>query len=171
MELYICENKQYLPPTDLEAEIQNLQEELLDERKRHIRTLADFKNYRRRFDHDVNKIAGESKREIMLALLDIIDDLERALQYANEADQPSVECLQNIHIKFLKLLETQGVRPFESIDITFNLNLHEVVSKETYKDSQPGIFADELRRGYIWNNKLLWRRCNAYRKRRLTVYN
>lgn len=83
----------------------------------------------------------------------------------------SVECLQNIHIKFLKLLETQGVRPFDNIDITFNHNLHEVVSKETYKDSQPGIVADELRRGYIWNNELLWRRFNAYRKRRLTVYN
>ncbi len=155
MELYIYENRQYLSPADLAAEIQNLQEELLDERERHIRTLADFKNYRRRIEHEGNKIAKESKRGIILSLLDIIDDLERALQYANEANQPSVEWLQNIYKKFLALLETQGVRPFECIGTTFNHNLHEAVSMATYEGSEPRTVIDELRRGYLWNDELL----------------
>jgi molecular chaperone GrpE (heat shock protein) len=64
MEIEIRENEQnLLPPTDLEAEIRRLQEDLLSERDRTLRTLADFKNYRRRVERDGSKLAEEGKRE------------------------------------------------------------------------------------------------------------
>ena len=127
MDLYIYENRQYLPPADLAAEIQSLQEELIDERERHLRTLADFKNYRRRIENDLNTISGESKRNILLSLLDIADDLEKAMQFANETNQLSVEWLQNVQNKILSLLKTHGAFPFERAGIPFNHNMHETV--------------------------------------------
>jgi len=47
------------------------------ERDRYLRMMADFKNYRRRIERDGNKIADESKRSMMLPLLEIIDDMEK----------------------------------------------------------------------------------------------
>jgi molecular chaperone GrpE len=144
-----------LPPADWTAEIQRLQEELVKERDRNLRTLADFKNYRRRIERDGNKIAEESKREILLSILDIIDDMEKALQNKNSAEQPFVKGVQIIYQKLLALLERYGVLPFGSVGITFNHNLHEAVALAKYEGSEPGTVVDELRRGYLWKNELL----------------
>jgi molecular chaperone GrpE len=156
MEIHIHENEQnLLPPADLAAEIQRLQEELLHERDRNLRTLADFKNYRRRIERDGNKIAEEGKRGMLLPLLGIIDDMEKALQCANDTEQPLVKGVQIIYQKLLVLLQTYGVLPFESVGTPFNHDLHEAVAMAKHKGSEPGTVIDELRRGYLWNNELL----------------
>ena len=156
MEIHKHENEQnLLPPADLAAEIQRLQEELINERDRNLRTLADFKNYRRRIEREGNKIVEESKRGTMLPLLDIIDDMEKALQCANDAEQPLVKGVQIIYQKLLALLEKYGVLPFESVGTPFNHDLHEAVAMTKHKGSEPGTVIDELRRGYLWNNELL----------------
>lgn len=156
MEIHIHENEQnLLPPADMAAEIQRLQEELINERDRNLRTLADFKNYRRRVERDGSKVADEGKRGIILPLLDIIDDMEKAMQWASDEEQPFVEGVRNIHQKFLALLETHGVLPFVSAGTPFNHDLHEAVAMVKHEGSEPGIVVDELRRGYLWNNELL----------------
>ena len=156
MELDRYENeKNLLPPADLIGEIQRLQEELINERDRNLRTLADFNNYRRRIERDGNKIAEESIKEMMLALLEIIDDMEKALQFANNLKQSSVKGMQIIHQKFLALLESKGVLPFESVGLQFDHNLHDAMAIAKQKGSKPGTVIDELRRGYLWNKQLL----------------
>jgi molecular chaperone GrpE len=156
MEIHIQKNeKKLLAPADWAAEIQKLQEELIHERDRNLRTLADFKNYRRRIERDGNKIAEESKRGMMLPLLDIIDDMEKALQSANDEELPFVKGVQIIYQKLLSLLGTYGVLPFKSIGTPFNHTLHEAVAMAELKGSEPGTVIDELRRGYLWNNELL----------------
>lgn len=156
MELHRHENEQnLLPPADWAGEIQRLQEELINERDRNLRTLADFKNYRRRIERDGSKLAEEGKREMILPLLDIIDDLEKALQSTNGAEKPFVKGVRNIHQKFLAMLETQGVLPFESVGTPFDHNLHEAVAMAKLEGGEPGTVVDELRRGYLWNNELL----------------
>jgi molecular chaperone GrpE len=156
MEILIREKEQHLlPPADLGAEIQRLQEGLQGERDRHLRTLADFKNYRRRMERDGIKIAGEGKRGVILPLLDIIDDMEKALQCTNGKDQPFVQGMRIIHQKFLALLKTHGVLPFESIGLPFNHDLHEAVAMVKDERNESGTVVDEFRRGYLWNNELL----------------
>ena len=148
-------DKNLLPPADWEGEIERLEEGLRLERDRTLRTLADFKNYRRRIEHDGSKLAEEGKRAIILPLLDIIDDLEKAMQWARDPEQPFVKGVQIIHQKFLTLLEAQGVLPFESVGKPFNHDLHEAVALTKHAASKPGTVVDELRRGYLWNNELL----------------
>jgi molecular chaperone GrpE len=156
MKIQTHENeKNLLPPADLTVEIQRLQEELILERDRNLRTLADFKNYRRRIDRDGNNIAEESKRGMLLPLLDILDDMEKALQCASDAEQPFVKGVRIIYQKLLALLETYNVLPFESVGTTFDHNLQEAVAMAKHKGSKPGTVIDELRRGYLWKNELL----------------
>jgi molecular chaperone GrpE len=156
MEIRIRENDQnLLPPADFAAEIQKLQEQLTLERDRNLRTLADFKNYRRHIERDGNKIVEEGKRGMLLPLLDIIDDMEKGLQCANDGEQPFIQGMRIIRQKLLTLLEIYGVLPFESAGMPFNHNLHEAVAMAKNKDSKTGTIIDELRRGYLWNNELL----------------
>jgi molecular chaperone GrpE len=149
------QNQNLLPPADLLGEIERLQECLRIERDRNLRALADFKNYRRRVERDGSKLAEEGKRGIILPLLDIIDDVEKAMQWASDAERPLVKRVRIIHKKLLALLETHGVFPFESVGTPFNSNLHEAVAMAKHEGSEPGIVVDELRRGYLWNNQLL----------------
>lgn len=148
-------NHNLLPPADLPGEIERLREDLSAERDRHLRTLADFKNYRRRIERDGNKLAEEGKRKILLALLDTIDDVEKAMQWTHDTEQSVVKGVQMIHKKLLALLETQGVLPFESAGTLFNHELHEAVAVANHQGREPGTVVDELRRGYLWNNALL----------------
>jgi molecular chaperone GrpE len=156
MEMHTYENEQnLLPPADWASEIQRLQEELENERDRNLRTLADFKNYRRRIERDGSKLTEEGKRGIILPLLGIVDDMEKAMQWTSDAEQPVVKGVRNIHKKLLTLLESYGVLPFESVGTPFNHNMHEAVAMAKHKGSEPGTVIDELRRGYLWNNELL----------------
>ena len=144
-----------LPEADLAGEMEQLREDLRAERDRHLRTLADFKNYRRRIERDGNTLADEGKRVMILALLVIMDDLEKAIQSAADEAQPIEQGLHIIHQKSLALLKTQGVLPFESVGTSFNPHLHEAVAMVDQEGSEPGTVVDELRRGYHWNNELL----------------
>jgi molecular chaperone GrpE len=156
MEIQIHENgSNLLPPADLPGEIEKLRDDLNAERDRYLRMMADFKNYRRRIEREGNKIAEESKKGIMLPLLSIIDDMEKALQHGNDAEQSFVKGVQIIHQKFLALLESHGVIPFESVGTPFDHNRHEAVAMVNQENGESGIVVDELRRGYFWNNELL----------------
>ena len=156
MEIPIDENEQnLLPPADLPGEIEKLRDDLSAERDRYLRMMVDFKNYRRRIERDGNKIADESKRSMMLPLLEIIDDMEKAIQCASDADEPFVKGMRIIQQKFLAVLETQGVLPFESAGMPFDHHLHEAVAMTHHKGSEPGVVVDQLRRGYLWNQELL----------------
>ncbi len=156
MEIHIREHEQnMLPPADWAAEIQKLREELINERERNLHTLADFNNYRRRVERDAGKLAGEGKRDIILPLLDIVDDLEKAMQWAGDEEDRFVDGVRIIYRKFLALLETHGVRPFVSVGTPFDHNLHEAVAMVEREDVEPGTVVDELRRGWLWNDELL----------------
>jgi molecular chaperone GrpE len=144
-----------LPPADWEGEIDRLQESLQIERDRTLRTLADFKNYRRRIERDGSKIAEEGKRAIILPLLDIVDDLEKAMKWTSDTEQPFVKGVELIHQKFIALLEAQGVLTFDSVGTPFNHDLHEAVAMTKQEASPSGTVVDELRRGYLWNDELL----------------
>jgi molecular chaperone GrpE len=144
-----------LPPADLAGEIERLQEELQNERDRYLRALADFKNYRRRIERDGNKLAEEGTRAIMLPLLDIMDDLEKAIHWAGSEQHASAKGVRLIHQKLLALLEVHGVVAFESVGTAFNHDRHEAVAMVDHAECEPGTVLDELRRGYLWNNVLL----------------
>lgn len=144
-----------LPPADLVKEIERLHESLNNERDRHLRTFADFKNYRSRVERDGIKLAEEGKRVIILPFLDIIDDLEKLLLWKTNGDQAFVKSVQIIHQKLLALLESHEVLPFDSVGEVFTPILHEAVAVVEDEDVKPGSVVDELRRGYLWKNKLL----------------
>jgi molecular chaperone GrpE len=144
-----------LPPADWAGEIERLKAEISNERDRNLRTLADFKNYRRRIERDGVTKADEGKREVFRALLEIIDDIEKAQQWSGTNQEETVNGLKIIHQKFLSLLEANRVVPFTSVGALFDHACHESVALVHQHHVDPGIVTDELRRGYYMNSTLL----------------
>jgi molecular chaperone GrpE len=139
----------------LQAENARLKEELRREHEIYLRNLADFDNYRRRIDRERASVAQAGKREMVLSLLDVLDDFERALEHMDEAPASISAGLSAIYQRLAGLLEAQGVTPFESVGQPFDPALHEAVGSVESNEQESGAVIDELRRGYRWGEELL----------------
>jgi molecular chaperone GrpE len=144
-----------LPAADLTGEIEQLQEQILQERDRTLRVLADFKNYRRHVERESHTLVKAGKREILLPLLNAVDDVDRSMQWASDEERPLADGVRMIQQKLLALLAKEGVRPFDSMGRPFTPELHEAVAVAENAGVESGIIVDELRRGYLWNDELL----------------
>src|SRR5919202_5765204 len=110
-----------------QAEIERLKHELSREHAMHLRALADFDNYRKRVQREQESAARAGKRQLVLALLDVVDDFERALAYADTAPESILAGARVIHQRLTDLLQAQGVVPYTSAGQPFDPVLHEAV--------------------------------------------
>jgi molecular chaperone GrpE len=139
----------------MERTIENLEQELKSEHDLYLRALADFDNFRRRVDRERDQSGREALRKFILGLLDVIDDLQRFLNFVQNETSPFVDGIRLVHQKLLKLLESEGVRPFESVGKPFDPTIHEAVATQPAGERTPGIVVEEVRPGYKWNDELL----------------
>ncbi|HEX4946133.1 MAG TPA: nucleotide exchange factor GrpE [Blastocatellia bacterium] len=139
----------------LQEENAQLRAELQREHEIHVRNLADFANYHRRTKRERAQAVQAGKRELILELLDVVDDFERALAQASSEPQPFREGVQAIYRRLTHLLTTQGVTTFESLGQRFDPTQHEAISKVEPKGKESGVIVEEFRRGYRWGNELL----------------
>jgi len=65
------------------AEIKSIRDELERERELRMRALADYDNYRKRVERERGAAERSGKRAIILALLDVMDDFDRALEHVS----------------------------------------------------------------------------------------
>jgi len=137
-----------------EKTIETLEQDLKTEHAMYLRALADFDNYRRRIDRERNKLGTEALRDFMSELLDVVDDLERFLNFVEETS-PFIDGVRFVHQKLLSLLEKEGVRPFESVGKPFDPSLHEVVTTVPAEDTTEGTIVQEARRGYKFRDDIL----------------
>jgi molecular chaperone GrpE len=138
-----------------QAEIARLKQELSREHDLHLRALADFDNYRKRVQRERDSAAQAGKRQLVLALLDVMDDFERALAYANTAPASILTGARVIHQRLTDLLQAQGVVPYTSAGQPFDPALHEAVDVINTNQATPGVVLNELSHGYRWGDEVL----------------
>jgi molecular chaperone GrpE len=138
-----------------QAEIERLTQALSREHDRHLRALADFDNYRKRMQREWDNAAQAGKRQLVLALLDVMDDFERAFAYASTAPESLLAGTRVIHQRLTDLLQAQGVVPYKSVGEPFDVTLHEAVDAIKTDQVSSGVVLDELHHGYRWGNEVL----------------
>jgi molecular chaperone GrpE len=138
-----------------QAEIERLKQELDRTRDMHRRTLADFDNYRKRVQRDWDGAAQAGKRQLVLGLLEVMDDFERALTYAGTAPGSILAGTRVIQQRLIDLLQAQGVVSYSSAGQQFDPALHEAVDVIKTNQATPGEVLDELQHGYRWGNEVL----------------
>ena len=138
-----------------QAEIERLQQELSREHDRHLRALADFDNYRKRVQRERDSTAQAGKRQLVLALLDMMDDFDRALAYAHTTPESILAGARVIHQRLTDLLQAQGVVPYTSAGQPFDPALHDAIDAIKTDQATSGVVLDELSHGYRWGNEVL----------------
>jgi molecular chaperone GrpE len=139
----------------LKEEIERLNHELRREHEMYVRNLADFDNYRRRVERERAQAAQSGKRELILPLLEVMEDFERALERANDDPQLGVAGVRVIHRRLAELLAGQGVAAFDSWGKCFNPLLHEAVDAVNSDRAESGTVIEEVSRGWRWGEDLL----------------
>jgi len=111
------------------------------------RAQADFINYKRRSEQEKEEIGKFANSILILSLLPILDDWERALASIPDdlADLSWVDGIRLIERKIRGILEAQGLSPIKAIGEPFDPNLHEAAMQGKGKE---GIVVDELQKGY-----------------------
>ena len=140
---------------ELDPEIFRLTEELDTERERGLQMLAEFDNYRRRTRQEQALAGQNGRREVLLALLDVMDDFDRALLHVGEAPEAVADGLRLIRQRFSDVLHANGVAPFDSEGKPFDPTVHEAMSMIDSDGEESGMVYTEHRRGYMMNGELL----------------
>ena len=134
----------------LEEENTKLQQELLDKNDTYLRTLADFQNYQKRMEKELQAQKEETKNKYLLELLDLTELLKKA--YEDPDPKPGLKLLLG---NLDKLLEKEGIIYIDCKGKQFNHQLHSAISTIEKEDCVEGTIIDEIKKGYLVGEKLL----------------
>jgi molecular chaperone GrpE len=138
-------------PGDAQDELRREKEALQD---RLLRTAAEFDNYRKRVDRERRDLADYTAADVVSEMLPIVDNLERALAAASEAD-PLRKGVELIHKQMVDLLRKRGVKTIEALGADFDPRFHQAVIHEPSSEHREGEVIEELQRGYLLGDRLL----------------
>lgn len=142
----------------MSKDLESAKKELEDSKKEYMFLLAEFDNFRKRTLKERGELIKNAAEKAMENLLPVIDDFERALQAVSESsDVDSLrEGVELIYNKFMKYLESNGVKPIESTGTEFNTEFHEAVTVfPAPEESMKGKVIDTVQKGYMINDKVL----------------
>ncbi|HPS62809.1 MAG TPA: nucleotide exchange factor GrpE, partial [Bacteroidales bacterium] len=126
---------------------------------KYLRLYSDFDNYRKRTLREKLELSKNASEEIILRLLPVLDDFDRALkafETASVADQALKEGLVLIHGKFFSILQQQGLQPMRATGETFDTDFHEAVTNiPAPAPEQKGKIMDVIEKGYLLNGKVI----------------
>jgi molecular chaperone GrpE len=138
--------------------VRDYEAELKEKDDKYLRLYAEFENYKRRTSAERIELFKTAGQEIMLAMIPVLDDFERALKAMETAsDVTSVkEGIELVSHKFKNTLVSKGLKPMESIGQPFNADLHEAITNipsptEEMKDK----VIDEVEKGYYLGDKVI----------------
>jgi molecular chaperone GrpE len=122
-----------------------------------LRKAAEFDNYRKRTERERREQADRSVSDLLLELLPVLDDFERALNadVSRESADAHRQGVEIIHRQLLDLLQRRGVRPIDAVGTEFDPHLHQAVTTEVAEGGRDGEVLEELRRGYMLGERLL----------------
>lgn len=142
------------PITDEPTEDAGRREELELLRERHTRLRADFENYRKRFDREVQRAADGARDAIVGDWVQSLDALDRAIASV-EPTNPMAAGLRAIEEQMEAALARHGAERFGDAGDPFDPRLHEAVSVQARGDVAPGSVAEVHRPGYRIGERVL----------------
>ena len=121
------------------------------------RARAEFANYKRRIEAERDDVRCRSNADLLLKLLPVVDDFERALQVAPPelAHSPWVSGVTIILNKLHTILDSENVATVAAVGQPFDPQWHEAMMQEETTDHADGAVIEELRKGYRLGDRVL----------------
>lgn len=134
-----------------------LEQECAANRDNYLRALADFENYRRRVQQDIGCARRSGAESLMLDLLPVLDNLERALAASGpeSGSEPVRKGVELIHRQLTEALGRHGLESFSCVGEPFDPRRAEAVSFVELDGHPPDTVVEELCRGYRCAERVL----------------
>jgi molecular chaperone GrpE len=144
---------------DSESPVASRQEQLERERDEYLdlaqRAQADFENYRKRAAKEAAAAGDRAKGGLVRELLPVVDNLERALESAEESEQHLAEGVRLVHSELVAVLQRNGIEPFDPTGEPFDPEVHEALSTQPADGADPGMVVGVMEKGYKLNGTVL----------------
>jgi molecular chaperone GrpE len=144
------------PVTDSETD--KLKGEILELKDKYIRQAAEFDNFRKRSAKERLELIQTASRELMVSLLGVLDDSERAEKQMDSSEDVAA-IRTGVKLVFNKLrttLSAKGLRIMQSIGEDFNADRHEAITEvPAPSENMKGKVVDEMEKGYYLGEKII----------------
>ncbi len=145
----------------IDGEISGLRDELEHLNGKWLRALADLDNFKKRVERDRCRWSESAREEIVLDLLEVMDNFERALACEDPAGDDGGALREGVELirrSFSDILRKHGVTPIDTDGSEFDPNLHEAVGQVESETHEANHIVEEMQRGYMLGDRLL--RCS-----------
>ena len=139
------------------AQLEEAQREVDQFRNLLQRVQAESVNYKRRMEGDRDEIQKRANANLVIRLLPVLDDFERALQHIPQDDafSPWLAGVEMVYRNLRGVMDSFGVTQIEALDKTFDPMEHESISYEITEDHEEGKVMSIVREGYKLHGKVL----------------
>ena len=126
-----------------------------------VRRQAEFENFRKRVDRERSEMHAKARADVVTQLLSVLDNLERALGSAAQAESDEsirisiVRGVKLIHRQFLDVMLGLGLTPVKTVGEAFDPHVHEAVTTEASSELPENTIIAELQKGYKLGDRLL----------------
>jgi len=152
------ENTSEIQPIDNEIEESGI-DQLQVEKDKYLRLYSEFENFRRRTTKERLEWMQTASKDVIINVLPVIDDMERALksmETANDISKSAIEGMELIYKKLYSIMEKTGLKPMNAQGQTFDPELHEAITQ--FSAPSPdlvGKVIDEVEKGYLLHDKVI----------------
>jgi molecular chaperone GrpE len=145
-------------PVAEQGQIEKLEAEIQEQKDKYLRLLAEFENYKRRTAKERIELQQTAGKEVIVALLEVLDDCDRAEKQLNESDNIALqkEGIQLVFNKLRNILQSKGLKVMDSLQHEFDTEKHEAITEiAAPTEALKGKVLDEIQKGYYLNDKLI----------------
>ena len=143
---------------ELKDKYLRLAKENAELKDKYLRLAAEFDNYRKRTIKEKMDMVKSASKDVLINMLPIMDDFERALQSIAQTDEKETlqQGVELIYNKMRTLLMQQGIKEIEAMHEPFNTDFHEAVTKVPASEEQlKGKVLDVVQKGYMLHDSVL----------------
>lgn len=141
---------------DLQAQLKQATEEAAQYKDRFLRERAEMENFKKRQERLAGERMQRYKRDLLEKVLEVMDNLDRAMQYESSMDQESLnQGLRMVHWQLEEILKTEGLTPVATVGQPFDPHVHEAIESVTSPEHPEGTVVEEVRKGYMLGSDMV----------------
>ncbi len=144
--------------SELTDDLDRLKHELNEAKDRYLRSQAELENFRRRTRRDIEDERKFSTQALLSDLLPVLDNIERAIDAANQANQADSGLLQGfqmVHHQLLDVLERHNCPRVSAVGENFDPTQHEAVAQEPSTEFPKGVVVRVNLNGYKLHDRII----------------
>ena len=141
----------------VQEKVDKLEEELKQSEDKYLRLYAEFENFKRRKNKEIETNNVYKSQKVITEILPSLDNLERALQVEsdNEEIKSLLKGVEMVYEGLLNVLKSEGVELIETENAQFDPNYHHAVMQEEDSEKESGAILDTFQKGYKLKDRVI----------------